>query len=250
MTSFQIGLQPYTIRDAMAEDYIGSLKKVAALGFQGVELGGPPTGMTVHNQKTLCDDLGLHVISKGFPFDSVDVNLKEFVDDMDTLNTSFAMLSMRFDSKKDVLSKAAKLNEAGEVLHKRGKTLLYHNHDWEFQTFDGEYVLDILMRETNPECVQLELDTYWVQKGGVDPASYIEKYKQRCPLLHIKDMEAGDEGFFAEIGQGVLDFASILEAAKEAGTSWLIVEQDQCRRDPFESLAISLQQLKQWHLMP
>jgi sugar phosphate isomerase/epimerase len=103
--------------------------------------------------------------------------------------------------------------------------------------------LDILLRETDPELVKMEMDTYWIKRGGEDPAAYLSKLQNRCPLLHIKDMEAGEEQFFAEIGEGILDFTKISKAAEAIGTQWLVVEQDQSRRDPFESLAISYRNL-------
>jgi sugar phosphate isomerase/epimerase len=121
---------------------------------------------------------------------------------------------------------------------------LYHNHHHEFTQYDGERVLDILARETDPNLVMFELDTYWVRRGGEDPAEYLRRLQKRCPLLHIKDMEPGPEQFFAEVGEGVLDFAGILRAAQDAEVQWLIVEQDESRRAIFDSIAISYRNLK------
>lgn len=95
----------------------------------------------------------------------------------------------------------------------------------------------------------MELDTYWVKRGGEDPVEYIRKLENRLPLLHIKDMESGEEQFFAEIGDGILDFPAIAQAAEASGTKWLVVEQDLCRRPPFESLAISYRNLKQMDII-
>lgn len=240
MKLFPVAVQPYTIREALSRDYAGALERVAEIGYKGIELGRPPAGMTVSGQKALLDRLGLKVIGTHAGFDTLDFDpyaIADYLEEVD--GGKYVSISLRFDSKQAVLDKAKKMNEIGATFRKRGITFLYHNHDWEFAKLDGEYILDVLLRETDPELVQTEPDTYWIRKGGEDPAAYLRKLKNRAPLLHIKDMEAGDERFFAEIGEGVLDFPGIAEAAEEIGVQWMVVEQDRCRRDPFESLKIS-----------
>ncbi|WP_052487303.1 sugar phosphate isomerase/epimerase family protein [Gordoniibacillus kamchatkensis] len=240
MKRFPVAVQPYTIREALAQDYAGSLERVAAIGYKGIELGPPPEGMTVSAQKALLDRLGLRVIGTHAGFDTLDFDPDEIADYLEeTDGGKFVTISLRFGSRQDVIEQARKMNGIGEKFRRRGITFLYHNHDWEFAKFDGEYILDILLRETDPELVQTELDTYWIKKGGEDPAAYLSKLKGRAPLLHVKDMEAGDERFFAEIGEGIIDFAEVAGVAEQIGVQWLVVEQDLCRRDPFESLKIS-----------
>ncbi|MCC2684252.1 MAG: sugar phosphate isomerase/epimerase, partial [Paenibacillaceae bacterium] len=106
--------------------------------------------------------------------------------------------------------------------------MLYYNHNWEFERFDGKYVIELLMEETDPEWVKFEPDVYWIKRGGEDPAEFLRKLAGRCPLVHIKDMEPGEEQFFAEIGEGIIDFHQVADRAKEAGAEWLVVEQDRC----------------------
>lgn len=243
MNRFPIAVQPYTIREAMSQDYFKSLEKVAAIGYQGIELGLPPEGVTIAEQKRALNALGLQVIGSHASFNSFDFDVDRLADYVHEVGAKYVTISLMFDSKEDALRKAERLNETGERFNAAGVTFLYHNHDWEFRKFDGEYVLDLLMRETDPRFVQLELDTYWVRKGGEDPVAYLAKWKGRCPLLHIKDMEPGEEQFFAEIGEGILDFPAIADTAAAVGTEWLVVEQDSCRRDPFESLTISYNNL-------
>ncbi|WDH80444.1 sugar phosphate isomerase/epimerase [Paenibacillus urinalis] len=245
MNTFPIAVQPYTVREQLSQDYVGTLTQIAEIGYQGIELGRPPEGMTIAEQKSLLDHLGLKVIGSHAGFDTFDFDPDVIADYLEEVNgEKFVGLSLRFSSKEEVLLKSAKLNEAGEKFKRRGVQLLYHNHDWEFNKFDGELALDIVLRETDPELVKLELDTYWAKRGGVDPVQYLSKLKNRCPLLHIKDMEAGEEQFFAEIGEGILDFHAIADTAKQVGTQWLVVEQDQSRRDPMESLKISFRNLQ------
>ncbi|MBB6673748.1 sugar phosphate isomerase/epimerase family protein [Cohnella nanjingensis] len=243
MNRFPIAIQPYTVREALGQDYFGTLEKLAAIGYEGIELGLPPEGVTVAEQLKALDALGLKVIGSHASFNSFDVDFDRLIDYLHQAGGKYVAISLLFDSKEDALRKAERLNEIGELCRAGNLTFLYHNHDWEFRKFDGEYVLDLIMRETDPRLVQLELDTYWIAKGGEDPAAYIAKWAGRCPLLHVKDMEPGEERFFAEIGEGVLDFRAIAEAAAGAGTEWLVVEQDAGRRDPFESLAISYRNL-------
>jgi sugar phosphate isomerase/epimerase len=250
MKKFPIAFQPYTIHKQLENDYVGSLEKVAKMGYQGVELGLPPEGMTIAEQKTLLERLGLQVINTWGDFNSLEVNTEQLADYLDEVGAKYTTLSLLFDgSMEDVLNKAKEMNRIGEAFRKRGKQLLYHNHDWEFKKIDGEYILDILLRETDPVHVKMEIDTYWVKRGGEDPVAYISKLHNRCPLLHIKDMEAGEEQFFAEIGEGILDFTEIAKIAEEVGTEWLVVEQDQSRRDPFESLEISYRNLTRLDLV-
>jgi len=243
MKKFPVAVQPYTVREALARDYVGTLEKVAAIGYEGIELGPPPEGMTVAEQKALLDRLGLQVIGTHASFDNLDVDFDALLGYLQLTGGRYVTVSMKFESRDDVLRKAERFNRIGERCRAGGATFLYHNHNWEFERFGGDRVLDLILQETDPELVKLELDTYWVRKGGEDPVIYLGKLTGRCPLLHIKDMEAGEEQFFAEIGEGILDFPAIAQAAERAGTEWLVVEQDLCRRDPFDSLAISYRNL-------
>jgi len=245
MRKFPIGVQPYTVREEMKKDYVGTLEKIAALGYKGVEMGRPPEGMSIAEQKQLLNRLGLHVISSGAGFNNIDFDPQEVMDYLEEVDGGkFITISLKFDSKEDLLEKAKKSNAIGEQLSKRGFIFLYHNHDWEFEKYDGEYGMDIFLQETSPEYVQMELDTYWTERAGIDTADYLRtRLNNRCPLLHIKDMEAGEEKFFAEIGEGVLNFTEIAAAADEVGVQWMVVEQDQSRRSPLESLSISYNNL-------
>lgn len=250
MKRFPIAVQPYTVREALTKDYAGALERVAEIGYRGIEIGPPPEGMTVDAQKQLLDRLGLYVVGSHAGFDTLDFDVDALADYLEQVDGGrYAAISLRFASKEDVLDKAKRMNEIGERFRKRGVTFLYHNHDWEFERFDGEYALDLLLRHTDPELVQTELDTYWIRKGGEDPVAYLGKLHNRAPRLHLKDMEAGEERFFAEVGEGVLDFRAIARVAEDIGVAWMVVEQDDSRRDPFESLRMSYENLKNMGIM-
>lgn len=245
MKKFPIGLQPYTVREELKRDYVGTLERIAQIGFKGIELGRPPEGITVAEQKALLDRLGLQVVGTHAGFDTLEWDPDAIIDYLEEVNGGkHIAISLRFESKEAVLEKARKCNAIGEQCRKRGVDFLYHNHNWEFVKFGGEYAMDIFLKETDPEFVKMEMDTYWVAKGGEDPANYMRtRLQNRCPLLHIKDMEPGEEKYFAEIGEGVLDFMDIAAAAEEVGVKWMVVEQDETRRTPFKSLEISYRNL-------
>ena len=125
-----------------------------------------------------------------------------------------------------------------------GLKLAYHNHSFELERWDGQTGLEALFGATPAETLHAELDTYWLQYGGADPAEWIFRLKDRVPLVHLKDMAVVEgKTVMAEVGEGNLDWARILDACRTAGTEWLVVEQDECRRDPMESLAISFRNL-------
>ncbi len=144
------------------------------------------------------------------------------------------------DSLEAWLRGALRLDTLGARLREAGFRLSYHNHDWEFQTFpnDSRRKLDILYESTNPRNLYVELDTCWAQVGGVDPAAYLKKYSQRCPVIHVKDMRAerNEQGrpVFVPLGDGVLDWESIFAAACETGVEWCVYEQDSHEGDLFE----------------
>src|SRR5678816_663196 len=112
---------------------------------------------------------------------------------------------------------AASLNKIARACHERGIDFAYHNHSFEFQKFDGKTGLDIVFENTEPHLVKAELDVYWVKHGGEDPVARINKFGDRVIALHLKDMAAGDDKKFAEVGRGTLDFKAILDAATKNG---------------------------------
>ena len=140
---------------------------------------------------------------------------------------------------------AASLDKIGAACAARGITFSYHNHAFEFETFDGQTGMDILFGQTNPQHVKAELDLFWVKKGGQDPVAYIHQFGKRAHLLHLKDMADGPDQKFAPVGSGTFDFKSIIAAGQKAGTQWYVVEQDNCYdTPPLEAVKISIDNLK------
>ena len=247
MSSIPVALQMYTVRDQTDIDFIGTYKKVAEIGYAGVEVASTG-GLTGTEMKTLLDDLGFGRAGIHCGIDALEADVNAAADYALAMESKYITCPwMPEERRQDAAgwkATAEKLTEIGAALHKQGLTFCYHNHSFEFQKFAGEYGLDILYGNSCPACLKAQLDTYWVQHGGESPAAYIKKYSGRVPLVHLKDMTAGENPTFTEVGNGILDWKAIFAAAEAAGTEWFIVEQDVCAGPSLESAKISFDNLK------
>jgi len=240
-----VALQTFTVRDEIAKDFRGTVEKIAAMGYQGIEIGGDTGGMTPAQLKTFLDGLGLKAVSVHTPYDQLTGSPQPSIDFAHTLGIKFVTCPIAGgQSAGEWLTVAKALSKAGELFKAAGIQLCYHNHAHEFQEFKGHRAIDILLANSDHDALKWQLDTYWVKAGGCEPQDYIRKYAGRVPMLHLKDMTAGDNPTFAEVGEGILNWTEIFSAADEAGVEWYIVEQDTCRRPPMESAKLSLQNLK------
>nr|WP_239587910.1 sugar phosphate isomerase/epimerase [Gracilibacillus alcaliphilus] len=222
------------------------MTQVADIGFQGIELGLPNHDIQAEAIRDHLQKINLDVISLHTMLPQIEAEFDRLLHFLHILQVPYLVLSYsRFEDQADFVKQAKLYNEIGKRCQEHGVQFLYHNHDHEFVSFGEKNGFDLLMQETDPKLVQFELDTYWVKKGGYDPADYLSQLKNRCPLLHVKDMEKGEEQFFAEVGEGILNFPEILTSAEQAGTKWLIVEQDQCRRAPMTCIEVSYHNLKE-----
>jgi sugar phosphate isomerase/epimerase len=247
MPKIPIALQMYTVRDDSANDFVGTMRKVAEIGYDGVELAGTG-GLSAEDLRDLLDELKLGRAGAHIGVDALGDGYDEAVEYYKTVGTEFLTipgLPGEMTESGDAWRKTAEiLGAGGERLAADGIRLSYHNHAHEFQLFDGEYGLDILYGHTSPNQLHAEIDTYWVAYGGVDPVAYLRKVESRLSLIHIKDMADDPDRSFAEIGNGVLDWDGIYGVANDAGTKWMIVEQDTCPGPALESVRISYENLK------
>ncbi|MDQ0207830.1 sugar phosphate isomerase/epimerase family protein [Alkalicoccobacillus murimartini] len=248
MAQLPIALQLYTLRNETKEDFLGTLKKVKELGYDGVEFAGFG-GYEASELKAILEDLDLKPFSSHVGLELLEDNAEEIIAYHKELGVETMVIPYlvpeRRTAKEDYLKLAESLNQYGEKIKEAGLQLCYHNHDFEFEKYDGEYGLDLIFSNTNPEFVQVELDTYWAEFAGISAVDYAAKYKGRLPLAHIKDMVTSPEKTFAEVGEGVLDIKSIVAAVEQAGAKRLIVEQDVCQRPALESVEISIRNLKE-----
>lgn len=243
-----VGLQLYTVREELEKDFAGTLEKVAEIGYKGVEFAGYG-GFSSIKLKKLLDKLGLKAAGSHIGYKEIVNNIDEVIEyNLEIENKFIVCPYMEFESRKDFIRVAEKLNKAGEKCREKGITLCYHNHNQEFESFDGKYGLDLIFESTDFQNLQAEIDTFWVKYAGLDPVSYMKKYRKRIPLVHLKDMEDNEDRDFAEVGEGIINIKDIAGEAKAAGANWLIVEQDYCKRPPLESAKISLDNLKRMGL--
>ena len=244
-----IACQLYTVRDLVRQDLAGAVKAVADIGYGAVELAGYgnlPSAIEVRN---VLDDLGLSVVATHTNMDALERNLAAMLDDAERLASPAVVLSFLPEPRrKDAAgwrAAADLLGQVGQGCRERGIELAYHHHHFEFQKFDGKFGLEILLENTDPDLLKVELDTFWLRYAGIDPVKYINRLGSRTTLIHLKDVQPGQQTRFGEIGTGILDFPAILAAAERVGVRWGIVEQDSTyERPPLESLRLSFQNLR------
>jgi sugar phosphate isomerase/epimerase len=251
MTSV-IGAQLYTVREftQTPEGIAETLKKVREIGYEAVQVSGFGP-IDKQELKRMLDGEGLVCASTHIQFGDMREEFDRVVDEHKTLGCDYpAIGGMPGDYRNDegYHRFAREASEVAAKLKEHGMTFGYHNHSWELQKSGDRLVLELLMDECSDD-VTFEIDTYWIQHGGGCPATWVRKASGRIPLLHLKDMAIQDgEQIMAEVGEGNLDWEGILAAAKASGVEWYLVEQDHCQRDPFESLAISLRNMKRMGL--
>ncbi len=244
-----VALQLYTLRNftKTLPDFQMAVEKVRQIGYRAVQVSG--IGISYPEAKKVLDDAGLKVCATHESSESILQKPEAVVERLKQIGATHTAYpwpaGIDFDNQESVENLISQLDASGAVLARNGCTLSYHNHALEFVRLGNATILDYIYEKTNPAHLKAELDTYWVQYGGGDPVAWLEKLSGRAPLLHLKDYAfIKDKPVFAEIGQGNLDWKRIIAAAEKAGTEWLIVEQDVCPGDPFDSIKISYDYLK------
>jgi sugar phosphate isomerase/epimerase len=244
-----LAAQTYTVRDFMKTpaDYVKTLTRLREIGYEAIQIAMPAI-IPTDELSALLKKLGLSVCATHIGFERMRDDPKAVIAEHKAIgcpNTAIGGMPGAYRNKDGYSKFAKEASQAAKALVEGGLTWSYHNHSFELQKFDGRSGLSILVKECDPKYVNFEVDTYWITHGGGDPAQWIRSLKGRIPLVHFKDMVMGEkEQLMAEVGEGNLNWPGILEACREAGVKWHIVEQDTCQRDPFESLAISLKNLK------
>lgn len=224
-----IALQLYTLREWAANDFPAVLKKVADIGYKGVEFAGLH-GMPVSEVRKIIDDLGLVACSAHGPIPTRET-ASQIVDECHALGHTRLVTGPggSLDSMDNVLAAAERLRAGVEALAGSGIRLGLHNHWAEFQPVQGVLPEDVILEKVPDLFAQL--DVYWVAVGGPDPAETVARLKDRTPLLHIKDGMINPPQPHTAVGQGVLDMPKIVAAANPNVLEWLIVELDSCATD-------------------
>jgi sugar phosphate isomerase/epimerase len=225
------GLQLYSLRDIFPKDPKAVLKQVADMGYKQVEGferdKGIFWGMSATEFKSYMESIGLTMLSSHC----------DTTKDFEKKAAAAAAVGMKYlifpfegaDKTIDDYKKYAEdFNKKGEICKKNGIRFAFHNHDFSFKAINGVFPQDILMQNTDPSLVDFEMDMYWVVTPGQDPVAWLKKYPKRFPLVHVKDRtkNATDRADSCTLGQGNIDYPSILKEAKKYGVKYYIVEQE------------------------
>lgn len=263
-----IALQLYSVRDDLAADFFGTLEKVKALGYDGVEFAGL-YGNSPEQVKAWLAELSLTPVSAHVPF--LDMMANPYIlNDYAKIGCQFVVIPYLTEEYRPGQEKFAEVIAGAKMLGEKanalGMQLCYHNHDFEFVKLGDAYALDVLYREVPAELLQTQIDTCWVAVAGVDPAAYLRKYAGRAGIVHLKDyagqksermyaligIDDGAQGEdtgafeFRPVGYGKQDFPALLAACEDAGARWVVVEQDQpsMGKSALECAGISIEYLK------
>ena len=222
-----IGIQLYTVRDHMAADVPGTLEQLATIGYREVEFAGY-YDHTPAEIRGFLDNTGLRSPSTHIGPQQMRETPEKIIEAALAVGHEYVVLAWLPPEDRVTLDQyrqhAEQASTFGEQCQAAGLQFAWHNHDFEFQEIDGVRPMDLLLTETDPSIMQMELDLYWITKAGADPFAFFDAYPGRTPLCHVKDMDS--EGAFADVGDGVIDFANIFGAIDKAGLKHFYVERD------------------------
>ncbi len=241
------GIQLYTVRKEMLEDAAGTLKKLAAMGIKQIESAGSEKGyyygLEAAEMKKICADLGMTLRSGHIHLDD---KWQQTLDDAAASGQEYIICSsmpsngQTVDNYKRV---ADQFNKAGDDSKKLSMKFGYHNHDYEFEKEHGKVLYEVLVENTDPKLVCMELDLGWVVATGSNPLDYFAKYPGRFPLWHLKDMDLAKKES-TEFGKGGLDIKKILENGSLSGMKYFFIEQEEYTSTPMESMMHNMNYLK------
>jgi len=255
-----IGIQLYTVRNDLQRDFQGTLQKLAAMGYGAVEASVTSEGSIDFNGgaprefKSKLDQAGLLIPSCHFSPPKDDTEWARRIDTAHELKLEYMLCAAPFKTNSlDAWKRASEFfNHLGEQCRDAGLRFAVHNHNAEFRVYEGVIAYDQLLKSTDKNLVEMEMDCFWTTFAGQDPVKYFRQYPGRFPLLHIKDLKTGyspttgefQGNPFVEVGNGVVNWKRIFDAASVAGLKHYYVEQDRWDRPSLESARISVDYLK------
>lgn len=246
----KLGLQLYSVRENLEKDFLGTLKKVKEMGYEGGELAGL-YGHSAKEVKAMFDESNLIPISAHVSYQDLMTDIEGTVKIYYEIGCEYIAIpylpeELRYGTDK-YSEVVANIKKIGEICNKYGIELLYHNHDFEFvKTESGAYALDELYAEVSSDLLKTEIDTCWVNVAGENPCEYVLKYTGRAPVVHLKDFvgeknanmykliginseeqEVKNTFEYRPLGYGKQNVQNIVDAARDAGAQWIIAEQDE-----------------------
>jgi sugar phosphate isomerase/epimerase len=246
----KMGIQLFSVWQYAEKDYLGTVKKLADLGYEGIQFFANFYNTPAAELRSTIDEKGVVPAGSHVGIDQLtEDKLEKTFQYHQTIGNDLIIcpgLPREMRDTADAYKKTAEtFNQIGEACQKAGFTFGYHNHDFEFDVMDGKTGFDLLFENTDPALVKVELDCYWAAYADQDPLQILSKYEDRVISLHLKDMKLNDgKKMGTEIGTGILDIEKIVEVGKSYGVSWYTVEQEEFEMDPYESLHINATNLK------
>ena len=239
-----IAVQLYTVRTLLQDPtrIAEVLSRLREIGYRAVEIAGLGSNTMTRFGEELKRS-GLTACAAHVSLDRLRADLDGVVGECRDWGCQYAVVPGLPDEYRKPQGYARFAFESAEIAERLGASglrLAYHNHAYELERYGEQTGLELIFAANPATALQAELDTYWLQYGGANPAAWIRRFAHRVPLVHLKDVSI-DRGrpVDAEVGEGNLDWLDILSACRDAGTGWLVVEQDEPRRDPLESVAVS-----------
>jgi sugar phosphate isomerase/epimerase len=238
------GLQLYTLRSVIADDVDQTLADVAAIGYEEVEFAGL-YGLTPSQMRTKLDAAGLRATSSHQTVADVRGDWERVLEGAQELGQALVVvpsIPSNLQTPDGLRELADDFNEAGEAARAAGLRFGYHNHDWEHRALpDGTVPIDLLLERTDPGLVDWQMDIYWTVHGGADPVQYLNQTSGRITSVHVKDRTPSGE--MAAVGNGVIDFASLMPLAEGLGLLHAFVENDRPGDDPLANVRRSFEHL-------
>lgn len=233
----KVNLQLYSIKDEVAKDFFGSLEKVAKMGYTGVEFAGFG-GIEATAMKAKLDELGLQGISAHVSIEELSGdNLMHTIEYLKILGAKYIICPYsNLRTVEFAYDFAKQLTEIGKICKENGLALGYHNHDFELALDGGQYPLEVLFENVDPEYVIQEPDIFWVEYAGIDTIEYLEKNKDRCPIIHIKQIKGKDN---VNAGDGTIDIAKVYSICPSA--VYVYEQEEYPGGTPLECVAESMQ---------
>ncbi len=250
MADSVLGAQLYTVREftKTPEDVRRTFEKVRDIGYEAVQVSGfgpiEPEAVAQIAQAT-----GLKIVATHISYQRIAEEPDAVIAEhklWDCPHVAIGGMPQEFRHAAGFHRFAVEASKAVRPLIEAGLSFSYHNHSFELERFGDRLGLEILYDDSDPAMFSAEIDTYWIQHGGANPVTWLQRLRDRMKIVHFKDMAIVDgKQTFAEVGEGNLEWPQIIQACRDAGVEWYLIEQDVCQRDPFESLAISFRNLRQ-----
>ena len=248
MTASVIGAQLYTLRDFLKtpDDMRATFGRVREMGYETVQCSALGA-IEPAELKKIADVAGLQIVATHIGFDRIRDEPQAVIDEHQLWgcrHVAIGGMPAEYRNPDGFARFAHDASVAARPLIDAGLTFSYHNHSFELERFGDRTGMQILAEDSDPATFSFEVDTYWIQHGGANPVTWLQRLQKRMHIVHLKDLAMqGSEQLFAEVGEGNLEWEPILAACRAANIEYYLVEQDRCQRDPFDSLKLSLDNL-------